>query len=181
MFLLGFYAGRKMIYSNLENYVPLFKKLRRWGFIIGIPSAIACTYFDIFQKGIPNPIGLGNTFFYAFSVVPLSLAYASVICLRWIKKKGNSKLKVLAPLGRMALTNYLMQTIIGITLYYGVGFGFGGNIGPVIFVPIGLAVYVLQIVYSNWWFKYFNYGPMEWIWRQLTYWKKLPFRKTKQA
>jgi uncharacterized membrane protein YeiB len=75
--------------------------MRRWGFIIGIPSAIACTYFEIFQKNIPNPIGLGHTFFYAFSVVPLCLAYTSVICLHWIKKKGNSKLKVLAPLGRM--------------------------------------------------------------------------------
>jgi len=179
MFLLGFYAGRKMIYANLENYISLFKRLRRWGFIIGIPSAITCTYFSIFQKSIPNPLGLGNTFFYAFSVVPLCLAYTSVICLHWIKRKGNSKLKVLAPVGRMALTNYLMQTIIGITLYYGVGFGFGGNIGPVIYIPIGLAVYVLQIIYSNLWFRYFNYGPMEWIWRQLTYWKKLPLRKTK--
>jgi uncharacterized protein len=177
MFLIGFYAGRKMMYLNLENYISLFKKLRLWGLIIGIPAAIACTYFEIFQKGIPNPIGLGHTFFYAISVVPLCLVYTSIICLRWIKKNGNSKLKVLAPLGRMALTNYLMQTIIGITLYYGVGFGFGGNIGPAVFVPIGLAVYALQIAYSNWWFNYFNYGPMEWLWRQLTYWKKLPLRK----
>ena len=177
MFLIGFYAGRKTMYLKLENYIALFKKLRLWGLIIGIPSAIACTYFEIFEKGIPNPTGLGHTFFYAISVVPLSLAYVSVICLHWIRKKGNSKLKVLAPLGRMALTNYLMQTIIGITLYYGVGFGFGGNIGPAIFVPIGFAVYALQILYSNWWFKYFNYGPMEWIWRQLTYWKRLPLRK----
>jgi uncharacterized protein len=177
MFLLGFYAGRKMMYLHLEDYVSLFKKLRFWGLVIGIPSAIACIYFEFFQKHIPNPIGLGHTFFYAFSVVPLCLAYTSVICLRWLKKKGNSKLKVLAPMGRMALTNYLMQTIIGIILYYGVGFGFGGNIGPAVFVPIGLAVYALQILYSNWWFNYFNYGPMEWIWRQLTYGKRLPFRK----
>jgi len=177
MFLIGFYAGRKTMYLKLENYIALFKKLRLWGLIIGIPAAIACTYFEIFEKGIPSPTGLVHTFFYAISVVPLCLAYTSIICLRWIKKKGNSKLKVLAPLGRMALTNYLMQTIIGITLYYGVGFGFGGNIGPAIFVPIGFAVYALQILYSNWWFKYFNYGPMEWIWRQLTYWKRLPLRK----
>src|SRR5688572_23839301 len=177
LFLLGFYAGRKMLYANLEEYISLFKKLRLWGFVIGIPAGIACTYFEVFGKGIPDPMGLGHTFFYAISVVPLSLAYASVICLHWIKKKGNSKLKVLAPVGRMALTNYLMQTIIGITLYYGVGFGFGGNIGPAIFIPIGLAVYAFQILYSNLWFKYFNYGPMEWIWRQLTYWKKLPLRK----
>lgn len=179
MFLLGFYAGRKMIYLQLENYVSLFKKLRRWGFIIGIPAALACTYFEIYGQRIPNAGGLPHTLFYAISVVPLCLAYLSVVCLRWIKKKGSSKLRFLAPVGRMALTNYLMQTIIGITLYYGVGFNLGGNIGPAYFIPIGLAVYALQIAYSNWWFKHFNYGPMEWIWRQLTYGKGLPLLKNK--
>lgn len=178
LFLLGFYAGRKMIYKNLENYVSLFKKLRRWGFIVGIPAALACTGFEIFGKEIPNPMGLAHTLFYAISVVPLSLAFVSVVCLHWINKKGISRLKLLAPMGRMALTNYLVQTIIGITIYYAVGFGLGGNIGPSIFIPIGLCVYTLQIAYSIWWFKYFNYGPMEWIWRQLTYGKKLPLKKT---
>ncbi len=177
MFLIGLYAGRKMIYTNLEDNISLFKKLRKWGFIIGIPAAIGCTGFEIFGKGIPDPLGLGHTILYAFSVVPLCLAYTSVICLHWIKKKGKCKLKLLAPLGRMAMTNYLMQTILGITIYYGVGLGFGGNIGPVLFVPIGLGVYVLQIAYSNWWFKYFNYGPFEWVWRQLSYWKRLPLKK----
>ena len=178
MFLLGFYAGRKMIYVKLEKYVSLFKKLRRWGFIIGIPAALACTGFEILGKGIPNAMGLGHTFFYAISVVPLSLAYMSVICLRWINKKGKSRLKFLAPVGRMALTNYLMQTILGIIIYYGVGFNLGGNIGPAVFIPLGLFVYSLQVAYSNWWFKYFNYGPMEWVWRQLTYGKRLPLKKT---
>jgi uncharacterized protein len=181
MFLLGFYAGRKMMYMNLENYISLFKKIRLWGFVIGIPAAIACTYFEIFAGDVmkKEPALLGHTFFYAISVVPLSLAYISVICLRWIKKKGNSKLKVLAPMGRMALTNYLMQTIIGITIYYGVGFGFGGNIGPAVFIPIGIGVYILQVLYSNLWFKYFNYGPVEWIWRMLTYGKRLKLLKSK--
>lgn len=177
MFLLGFYAGRKMIYAQLENYVSLFIKSRRWGLIVGIPAALACTGFEIFGKRIPNPMGLAHTFFYAVSVVPLCMAYVSVVCLHWINKKENSRIKFLAPMGRMALTNYLMQTIIGITLYYGVGFNLGGNIGPAYFIPIGLCVYALQIAYSNWWFKHFNYGPLEWIWRQLTYWKKLPIRK----
>jgi uncharacterized protein len=177
MFLIGFYAGRKMIYANLENYVPIFKMLRRWGLIIGIPSAIACTYFEFFGKHIPDPMGLAHTTFYALSVVPLSLAYLSIVCLQWIKKKGGSKLKILAPLGRMALTNYLMQTILGITIYYGVGFGLGGNIGPVLFVPISLGIYILQIIYSTWWLKHFNYGPFEWIWRMLTYGKKLKLLK----
>ena len=193
MFLLGFYAGRKMMYLHLESYISLFKKMRLWGLVVGIPAAIACTYFEIFQKSIPNPIGLGHSFFYAISVVPLSLAYTSMICLHWIKKKMrsgdtsqisfgeivNSKFKWLAPMGRMALTNYIMQTIIGVTIYYGVGFGFGGNIGPALFIPIGLGVYSFQVLYSNLWFKYFNYGPLEWIWRMLTYGKILKMTKTK--
>ena len=64
-------------------------------------------------------------------------------------------------MGRMALTNYLMQTIICITIFYGVGFGLGGNIGPVIFIPIGIGIYTLQVLYSHLWLKYFNYGPFE--------------------
>lgn len=177
MFLIGFYAGRKMIYANLENYVSELKFLRRWGLIIGIPAAMGCTYFEFFQKHIPNPIGLAHTFLYAISVVPLCLAYASFICLKWIKSNGNSKLKILAPMGRMALTNYLMQTVIGITIYYGIGLGFGGGIGPLLFIPVGIAVYILQIIYSTWWLKRFNYGPFEWIWRMLTYGKVLPLVK----
>lgn len=177
MFLLGLYAGKKMMYLKLEENTALFKKFRRWGLIIGIPSAAACFYFDVFQKHIPEPVGMFHTLFYASSVVPLSLAYTSMICLRWNRKKGNSRMKWLAPMGRMALTNYLMQTVIGITLYYGVGFGFGGNIGPSVFVPIGIGFYLLQVAYSNLWFRYFNYGPMEWIWRQLTYGKRLPLRR----
>ena len=177
MFLLGFYAGRKMIYTDLENYVSLFKKMRRWGFIIGIPCSLAMVFFFIDDKSVPNALGLLDTLFYALSVVPLSLAYVSSFCLYWVKKKGNSKLKILAPVGRMALTNYLMQTILGITIFYGVGFGFGGNIGPVIFFPVAIGIYLLQVMYSNWWFKHFNYGPVEWIWRQLTYGKRLPIKK----
>jgi uncharacterized protein len=77
----------------------------------------------------------------------------------------------------MALTNYLMQTFFGIFIYYGVGLGLGGNIGPTIFFPAGIAVYVIQILYSNWWMRHFRFGPMEWIWRQLTYGTRLPIRK----
>ena len=80
----------------------------------------------------------------------------------------------------MALTNYIMQTILAIIIYYGIGFRVGGNIGPAIFIPIGLAVYLLQIAYSTWWMKHFNYGPLEWIWRMLTYGKTLKIKRENQ-
>lgn len=192
MFLLGFWAGRKMIYANLENYISLLKKVRRWGFIIGIPASIAVAIFEIDEIGIPNAWGLLDTFAYAISVVPLSLAYVAAICLHWVKRKAaiptiagekigaiNTRWKLLAPLGRMALTNYLMQTIICIALFYGVGLGFGGKIGLVFVYSIAIGIYIFQIAYSNLWFKYFNYGPMEWIWRMLTYGKRLKILKNK--
>jgi uncharacterized protein len=177
MFLFGLYAGRKMIYANLEAYKPLLKKLRKWGFIIGIPMSLAMAAFEIDNRKIPNPWGIADTVSYALGVVPLCLAYASVICLYWIKRKGNTKWKYLAPMGRMALTNYLMQTILGIFIYYGVGLGLGGQLGTTIFFPAGIAVYFIQVAYSNYWFHYFYYGPMEWLWRMLTYGKRLKFRK----
>jgi len=118
-----------------------------------------------------------HTLLYATSVVPLCLAYVSMICLRWERKKGQTRFRFLAPMGRMALTNYLMQTVIGISIYYGVGLGFGSKIGPSLFVPIGIGVYLLQVAYSQLWFRYFNYGPMEWLWRMTTYGKWLRFKK----
>lgn len=179
MFLFGFYAGRKLMYVNLQDHVSLFRKLRKWGFIIGIPAGIATAIFYVDEKSVPKAIGLLDTVLYAVSVVPLCLAYVSAICLQWIKKDGNTRWKILSPVGRMALTNYLMQSIIGIILFYGIGFGLGGDIGPTLFFPIGIGIYILQIAYSTRWMKHFNYGPFEWIWRQLTYWKKLPLRKLK--
>lgn len=80
-------------------------------------------------------------------------------------------------MGRMALTNYLMQTIFGIGIYYGIGLGFGGSVGPVVFISVGLLVYLLQVIYSNIWFRYFQYGPLEWVWRQLTYGNRLSLKK----
>ncbi len=177
MFLLGFYVGKNMIYANLEQNQQAFRKIRKWGFIIGIPCSIAMGIFEYDAYFVPEKLGLIDTFFYALSVVPLCLAYVSAICLFWIRTKGQNKWKYLAPVGRMALTNYLMQSAICICLCYGIGLGWGGKIGPTIYFPIALTIYAFQIIFSNWWFKHFNYGPIEWIWRQLTYGKRLSMQK----
>lgn len=177
MFLVGFYVGRKMMYAYLEKNISLFKKLRRWGLIIGIPTGFALAYFEIFGQFAPHPQGLVHTTLYAVSVVPLSLAYTSSVCLHWIKTGGISPWKILAPVGRMALTNYLMQTLLGIIIFYGVGLRLGGNIGPAVFFPIAIGIYIFQIIFSNWWLRHFNYGPLEWIWRMLTYGKLLTVKK----
>lgn len=182
MFLIGFYVGRNMMYARLQEHKALLLQLRKWGFWVGIPANLLMAWLQIDGKDVPNAMGWFDTLSYAVGVVPLSLAYTASIVLWWMKKDGNTAWKRLAPVGRMALTNYLGHTVICMTLFYAVGFGLGGRIGPAIFFPAALGIYVLQVVYSNVWLRYFQYGPMEWIWRQLTYGKRLPLRKrTRQA
>jgi uncharacterized protein len=80
----------------------------------------------------------------------------------------------LAALGQMALTNYLMESIILGFIFYGYGFGLFGRLGPYAAAGIGIAVYILQIQFSRWWLARYRFGPFEWLWRSLTYGKRQP-------
>lgn len=83
----------------------------------------------------------------------------------------------LASVGRMALTNYLMQSLIGAFIFYGWGLGFFGELSRGEYVPIVLGVWALQLVISPLWLSRHRFGPMEWLWRSLTYWKIAPLGK----
>lgn len=173
MFLLGLYAGRMNIYSQLELYRPLLKKIQVFGFALGIPAGLAHAYFEFDHQSLPSARGLWDTLSYALNVAPLSLAYTATIAIWYMDGKFINSLQALKPAGRMALTNYIMQSLICVVLYHGVGFGLGGKWGPAVFMPVAIVIYLLQVLYSHWWFRYFNYGPLEWIWRMLTYGKYL--------
>lgn len=82
-----------------------------------------------------------------------------------------------AALGRMALTNYLLQTIICTTIFYGYGFGLFGRVNRAPAMLVVFGVWIIQLLYSKWWLQKFHFGPAEWLWRTLTYLKRQPFRK----
>ncbi|TBW28706.1 DUF418 domain-containing protein [Gramella sp. KN1008] len=176
MFLLGYVVGRNKIFSKLSNYKALFTKILKFGLIIGIPSTLIMVYIE-WSNDSSIEVNLLYTVSYAFGVVPLALAYATGLALHWIKTGGKSKLLIFAPVGRMALTNYILQTVLAVLIFYELGLGLGGYIGPSIFLPIAIIIFVFQVILSKIWLKYFNYGPLEWIWRTLTYHKRIPFRK----
>jgi uncharacterized protein len=177
IFLIGYYVGRNQLYLNLKVNRPLFQRIARWGFGIGLPMNIAHAYFFIDGHDVPNSwIGLADTLTYALGVVPLSLAYAAAIALVWPTPKANW-LRRLAPVGRMALTNYLMQTVLSLLIFTNLGLALGSKVGySVVFVFV-VAIWAIQILYSTFWFRYFQYGPMEWLWRQLTYGQRLPLHR----
>lgn len=82
------------------------------------------------------------------------------------------------PAGQMAFTNYLMQSFLMGMYFYGIGFGMFGKLERYQIYYVVAVTWVFQIIFSHIWLQYFQFGPLEWLWRQLTYWKRFPIRRT---
>ncbi len=87
---------------------------------------------------------------------------------------------LMRPVGQMAFTNYLMQSFLAGLFFYGIGFGMFGKLQRYETYYVVGAVWILQILWSHIWLRYFRFGPLEWCWRSLTYWKKQPFLRSKE-
>lgn len=172
LFLLGLYIGRKGIYANLQENKPILKKMMKYGFIIGFPATLLYAWSAMNGR----PFGLTiHSAIYALSVVPFAFFYISTVCLWYLKNKQRTIYKIFATPGRMALTNYLMQSVFGMLIFYGIGFQLGARTGLVYVELIAAGVFCIQILYSYLWFYFNRFGPLEWGWRMLTYgkWFKL--------
>jgi len=177
MFLLGFYAGRRGILLRVEEHLPLVRRVFRWGLALGLIGNTA--FAVLIEMGVdipPSPLGIAQTAAYAVGVPSLCFFYVSALALLWRKPRWRRWLSALAPVGQMALSNYLMQTIVCVTIFYGYGFGCFGRVGVTTGVALAVVIFALQIALSNWWFRRFQYGPVEWVWRQLTYRRRPPLR-----
>jgi len=119
---------------------------------------------------------LGSQFNYWGSVL-IGLAYVCLVCLackrQWLVKFQES----LAAVGQMALTNYLMQTIICTTIFYGHGLGWYGYLDRPQLIVIVVVIWCIQLVCSRIWLSHFRFGPFEWFWRSLSYWRIQPLIK----
>lgn len=118
----------------------------------------------------------GLTAFDLFNV-SLSVIYLCGFLLIFRRPAGERRLGKLASYGRMALSNYFMQTLIGTFILYNWGLGYIGKISNTQTFVIAFGIIAFQIVLSDWWLKRFRYGPLEWLWRSGTYLKWQPMRK----
>lgn len=182
-FLLGFAAGRVSLFANVDKYRRLFHHLLGWGLLANILGGIAMTllrmsgpgkqYFTTNETIVPLLMPLarevqtlgGATFYIAAFSLLLQRAFARRI------------LSIYAPVGRMAVTNYLSQSVVCLFIFTGVGLGKIGNISPVWSTLMPACVFAVQMVLSRLWLKRFSYGPVEWLWRSMTYGKRLPIKK----
>lgn len=176
MFMVGLWIGRHALYATLAQSTPLLRKVLGWGLLIGLPASAAMAWIIQFgAKGELRDLWEATT--YSFGVPTLALGYAAGFALLW---RGPSRrwLTWFSPAGRMALTNYLTQTLIQSILFMGWGLGFYGRMS-IIWVPmLALAIFAAQVALSQWWLSRLRFGPFEWLWRSLTYGALQPMRRT---
>ncbi|MCK0470366.1 DUF418 domain-containing protein [Halalkalibacter sp. APA_J-10(15)] len=168
MFLLGAFVARKKWLEQPENYQRLFKRVWWITLCVGFPSKLAYVLNENTQTEALHTFVGGPM---------VAMFYASSIALLATNKKAYTWLKPLTFVGRLSLTNYLMQSIVFTTLFYGYGIGIFGRVGFFIGVLISLGFFFIQILLSKWWLKRFKIGPIEWLWRLGTYWRRPRFKK----
>lgn len=166
LFLIGYCIGRHRLYAEISLKKKILMKIAVIGLLTGLPLSV----FYAFSALEGHPFGPGlHSLLYFVSVYITSCGYIALICLIYIKCERLTIWKLLAAPGRMALTNYIGQSAVGMLIFYGIGFGMGASVGLFYVELIVLAVYISEIIFSTLWLKLFRFGPLEWIWRCLTY------------
>ncbi|MDR6841451.1 DUF418 domain-containing protein [Pseudoxanthomonas sacheonensis] len=179
-FLLGYWAGRRGLLQYPHRHKVLIVRLFWWCLGIGV----AMTVLQFTQAGLRQHYPLLDSEASKFLIrvllragpLALGIAYATGFALLFLRPWWRRGLGVLAPMGRMALTHYLSQSLIGIGLFYAIGLGIGPRWGLAGWGLAWVAIFTTQIALSHWWLARFRFGPMEWAWRSLTYGRRQPMR-----
>jgi uncharacterized protein len=174
MFLLGLYTGKRGILHNVAEHLTLLRRVRFWGLVLGLVLSGAIVFAQT-QLSMFGGL-LAETLHFSIAGPVLSMGYAATIVLLAQDHRWRSRLSPLGFAGRMALTNYLIQSLICTTIFYGYGLGLFGQVGAAVGVLLTVVIYALQIPFSVWWLSRFQFGPMEWLWRSLTYGRRQPMR-----
>jgi uncharacterized protein len=167
MFLLGLYAGRSGILADVPNNLALLRRVRFWGLGVGLPLSTLLVLGQV----LLSPFAQLAALLLAHSLTGplLALGYGATIVLVLQNPRWRARLAPLGAAGRMALSNYLLQTLICTTIFYGYGAGLYGQVGAAVGVLLTAAIFALQVAASAWWLRHFRFGPAEWLWRSMTY------------
>lgn len=177
MFLTGALIGKLGLYRN----VSANRKLFRGVFLVCAPvgviaNAVLTPLHAATPDFPPTAMWVVENGLYAVAVPAMAFAYASGLVWLWSDGR-QTVLRWLAPAGRMALTTYVSQTLVGIALFYGVGLGLRGHIGLVEGTLLAIAIFGAQCAIAAVWLRWFRFGPIEWLWRRATYGKPISFRR----
>lgn len=175
MMLVGVYIGRRKILERIQEEIPLLRKV----FWIGLGFGIAGTWYSQILGGWATMTGsvlFASIVLFTLAAWGLALGYGAGILLLMQRELWSKCLTPLQAVGRMALTNYLLQTLICTTLFNAYGLGLYGKVGPAAAALLAIAIYLFQVALSMLWIRHFRFGPAEWLWRSATYGRLQPMR-----
>jgi uncharacterized protein len=180
-FIFGLYVGRRNWARRTTELRPTLRRLLPWAISVGaVGNGTAMLIQQLQDRKL-----LGGDSFWVDAGAPveeagilaLAFAYLSVLVLLFHRSTSwRRRLGYLAPVGRMALTNYLTQSVLYLILFTGVGFGLYGEVGPAWCVGLAVIIFGAQMAFSAWWLARYRFGPAEWVWRTLTYGQLQPMR-----
>lgn len=166
LFLVGLWIGKERIFADLDVHRRLLRRIMHLGLALGFPFAFIHAYDATHGYHLAPPL---HSLIETLNIYPLGWAYMAAFALY-----GKRVYTPFAYAGKMALTCYISQSAIAIVLFYGVGFGWGMQLTMPGVICAALGVYFFEAVCAFLWLKRFAYGPLEWIWRMLTYGRWLP-------
>ncbi|MBY0095728.1 DUF418 domain-containing protein [Mesobacillus maritimus] len=179
MFLFGLAAGKAGLFHHVSNHLAFFKKFRWITFLISLPLVVilALLKLDILDLGVKQLYAI--QLFKSLTGTSLCFLYISTLTLMLRKETWQKRLRPLGSAGQMALTNYLMQTIVSTIIF--VGFGFYGETSLLTGTILCFIIFALQMGFSTFWLEYYRFGPFEWLWRSFTYLKFQPLKKANKV
>ena len=179
MFLLGLYLGKNKVYNSLDVYINRIKKP------MILLAILTNAYRLLFLFLLPDFEFYSSTAYRPFFIklmvlsdIFMGLFYLWFIGWFWYNTKLRVMLSPLKYVGRMALTNYILQSVIGLVLFTSVGFRLYETLSPFETLVSAILVFIVQVFLSKIWLTYFRFGPLEWIWRCLTYKELFSIKRT---
>ena len=179
LFLLGMLAWRKRVFHPAPESLPRYRKAMMWGLIIGVAGNVTISIVDWFNPGPQTQLTwplYALAWVRTISVPALSIGYICFVILLCQDAAWRARLHRFSAVGRTALTNYLLQAVIGTLIFYSYGLGLLG-VGPALLLPLTVVIFAAQLYASAWWVARYRFGPVEWLWRRLTYKGPLPMRR----
>jgi uncharacterized protein len=168
LFKLGLFSA--------ERSSKFYTTLIAVGMLLGLPLVLYGVHWNFAQDWDARNSFFAGTQLNYWGSIPLALAYVGLVMLLCRAGRPAWLLARLAAVGRMAFSLYILQTLICTTIFYGHGLGLYGRVERVGQIAIVAAVTLLQLWIAPLWLRHFRFGPLEWLWRTLTYMRRQPMK-----
>lgn len=155
----------------------VYRRMIAAALFVGLPLILGGVWYQEATRWRLETGFFGGTQFNYWGSILVALGWIGVVMLFYRRWKDSRLSRALAATGQMAFTNYILQTLICTTLFFGHGFGLYGSVERTGQILIVLAIWAFQLLLSPWWLARFRYGPLEWAWRSLSYGTRQPFRR----